>query len=162
MLIFLTVVIFFAAWCFNRFEFNAELASGFLGVLFGAIITGAFQYWVSSEERKSSLRMAALEKRLAVHQEAYSLWIELKFSQDRLKVAAHCQEWWDKNCLYLSQDAREAFRKAYFAAFSHQMLTEQRGPVEDIKKESKVIDAAGEAIVRGASLPPIGDEFSRI
>jgi hypothetical protein len=69
------------------------------------------------EEIKATnkLKMAALDKRLQVHQEAYSLWQRLVMnshiqSQDEFKTfSAECEYWWFNNCLYLEGDVRKSF-----------------------------------------------------
>jgi predicted acyl esterase len=106
-----------------------------------------------------ALRMAASEKRLAAHQQAFSLWRKLYFSvhrDDVWGVVLECQSWWDENCLYLSAEARDAFNRAYMAAGHHRELAQNRDAAEDIKKNFDVIRRAGDAIVAGAALPSLG------
>src|SRR5262245_13021112 len=71
---------------------------------------------------KQQLRMVAVEKRLEAHQQAYTLWRKLR-SNAHLEginsIVLECQEWWERNCLYLAPAAREAFLQAYFAAYDH-------------------------------------------
>ena len=82
------------------------------------------QYSVILEniKAKNQLRLAALDKRLQVHQEAFTLWRELFgaiHSPDIGKAVIICQEWWGKNCIYLEPEVRRAFTDAYTAANMH-------------------------------------------
>ena len=70
---------------------------------------------------KNQLRLAALNRRLEVHQQAYALLQELQgargestknsgvVSREIEDVIAKCWQWWSNNCLYLEADAREKF-----------------------------------------------------
>src|ERR1700730_553321 len=74
---------------------------------------------------RQQLRMAAVEKRLEAHQHAYLLWRKLRsnvYSNDINSIVLECQQWWERNCLYLAPAAREAFLQAYFAAADHRSL----------------------------------------
>ena len=77
---------------------------------------------------RQQLRMAALEKRLQVHQEAYTLWRKLRSnvsSPNLYSVVSECQQWWESNCLYLAPDARATFARAHLAAAFHGELLAQ-------------------------------------
>ena len=105
------------------------------------------------------LRLAAVEKRLAAHQEAFMLWRRLIASayDDALTaVVLECQDWWNKNCLYLSAEARDAFNRAYSLAQSHRTLAQSNRDPDAVKKYSEIIYGAGEAIVAGLELPSLG------
>ena len=106
------------------------------------------------------LRMAAVEKRLEAHQSAFALWRRLlsaAHTQRVTEVVNECQAWWDRNCLYLSPEAREAFNRAYFAAHMHSGLLQDRSNVKAIEKNWADIMRAGEVIVSGAELPTLGE-----
>ena len=53
---------------------------GFAGTILGVIITIIVQSIIAKKDRASQFRLAALEKRLEIHQEAYSLWREMFFN----------------------------------------------------------------------------------
>ena len=102
------------------------------------------------------LRMAAIDKRLQAHQEAFALWRKLMAGVHTDKVhdaVMECQSWWEKNCLYLGEEARNAFSMAYSSAGSHKMLLAGRADVSSIKESWKSIRGAGEVIVKGVALP---------
>lgn len=124
------------------------------------------QYVFLLEELKArhQLRLAAVEHRLQVHQEAYALWRKLIFtSQDSIhNVVIECQDWWNNNCLYLSPEAREAFSDAYFAAYMHDDLLKSRPGAETIKANWNKVKSAGEKILRAVELPPLGDRETEI
>lgn len=50
---------------------------GVFGVIVGALIAANSKLLMSTYERHHKLRMAALEKRLQAHQEAFALWAKL-------------------------------------------------------------------------------------
>jgi hypothetical protein len=111
---------------------------------------------------RQQLRMVAVEKRLEAHQQAYTLWRKLwssEHSNDIISVVLECQEWWKHNCLYLAPPAREAFVQAYFAAKDHRDLLARGSGASgaDIRENSQIIMKAGEAIVSGVELPPLGE-----
>src|SRR4051812_8238761 len=110
--------------------------------------------------REHQLRLAALDRRLETHQQAFTLWRKLKshiYGENIGEVVMECQTWWNANCLYLDPDAREAFVRAYLAASLHKDLLAGNTPAEDIKENWEKIEHAGAAIETGASLPPIKD-----
>jgi len=117
------------------------------------------QYAILIEElrAKHQLRLAAVESRLKVHQEAFTLWRELLASahHDNVgDVVQKCQSWWERNCLYLEPAVREAFSDAYFAAPLHKRLVEGGiSELENIQSNWKRIVRAGELIVEAVQLP---------
>jgi hypothetical protein len=119
---------------------------------------------LDNTSREHQLRLAALDRRLDAHQQAFALWRRLNAAMytERLDgVVSECQKWWDNNCLYLDSQAREAFGRAYQAAHNHVALLSgfDRGIVteERIEQNGDIIRSAGPAIVIGAALPPIKD-----
>jgi hypothetical protein len=113
---------------------------------------------------RHQLRMAALDRRLQAHQEAFTLWIKLLSNvySDTIKdVVNECQDWWNKNCIYLDSDSRLAFKNAYHSASLYKELRRDRSREENAE-EYRLIKDAGQAIVKGAELPPLGDKESEI
>ena len=105
------------------------------------------------------LRIAAVEKRLSAHQEAFTLWRRLIASAHDDSLSAlvlECQDWWNKNCLYLSAEARDAFNNAYSLALNHRTLAESNRDLEAVRKYSEIIYGAGGIIVAGVQLPSLG------
>ncbi len=107
---------------------------------------------------KQQMRMAALERRLQSHQEAFALWNNLRSSvyQPNIgEVVMECQDWWMNNCLYLDADSREAFRMAYMMAGGHRHLLDARADIADVRQSWADIVRPGKTLVLGAALPPI-------
>lgn len=142
-------------------DLPSEAVATFIGVLAGTAIAGSIQYWLSESERRHKLRLAALDKRLQAHQEAYSLWRKLLFADKQgdgvHDVVSECQDWWETNCLYLSSEAREAFRKAYHSANDHAVFLRTHQESALIRAAWADVQRAGEIIVRGVHLPTIGE-----
>ncbi|BCZ77008.1 hypothetical protein PTKU64_06830 [Paraburkholderia terrae] len=108
------------------------------------------------------MRVAALDRRLEAHQEAFALWRRLYATahEDGIReLVKECQTWWEKNCLYLEPAAREAFSKAYIAAGSHQGYLRMADPdrssqaVELIMRNWQAVEDAGNIIVESVALP---------
>ena len=114
------------------------------------------------ENRMHAMRLAAVDKRLEAHQQAYVLWRKLVASvhhSDRIgAVILECQAWWEKHCLYLDDEARQAFYDAYISAGAHGDLLQgdrTADAVRDARENWQHIIGAGQVIVRGAALPPL-------
>lgn len=109
--------------------------------------------------------MAAVDRRLDAHQQAYSLWRKLVAYANKPEignVVIECQNWWDRNCLYLSAEARRAFHAAYEAAFNHCSYLQDCSNRELIEKNRSTIMAAGPKIVEGVELPSLGNIESAV
>jgi len=108
---------------------------------------------------KHHMRMASIDKRLAIHQEAYTLWRDLLHTvHQKDKVGDkinECQEWWFKNCLYLDQNPRKAFYEAFHAAAIHSDLLASKEDGSVIRENWTKITKVGEATEEAVALPPI-------
>ncbi len=139
---------------------NTEPLVGILGVIIGALITVFSQHQSARDERRHQLRLAALDRRLQAHQEAFSLWRRIMNDMgDAMKLdktVRDCQEWWNNNCLYLTPDARQAFSRAYISASYYHTLGRAQDPTI-LSRETEVIRAAGNKIVQGVELPTISE-----
>ena len=118
-------------------------------------------YSVLLEELKSKhqLKLAAIDRRLEVHQEAFALWRELMthvHTKEIGNITKKCNVWWEENCLYLEPNAREAFSTAYHAAASHKEILQIRDAELAIDNMLKV-RAAGQIIVEAVKLPRLSD-----
>ena len=124
------------------------------------------QYSEQLESHKASLqlsnqlKLAALDKRLQKHQEAYSLWRKLFFNlrkEEKIGPSIdECQKWWNENCLYLSDEARSAFHTAIFLAVDFRNIP--RTDSKEIKEWFNLIKAAAEKIVEAVNLPSLGED----
>jgi hypothetical protein len=126
------------------------------------------QFFILQEEnkQKNRLQLAALDKRLEKHQEAYSLvWKLIKANSGTKKemddMVFDCQEWWINNNLYLSKEASQAFRTAYISAIDYyteyRMMGKDRNS-EFTKKCWDNLKKSGEIIQESVALPGLSPE----
>ena len=118
------------------------------------------QYSLHIEDNKAKhqLRLAALDARLRVHQEAFTLWRELYNSthtEDIGKIVLKCQEWWEKNCLYLEPKVREAFVSAYSSAHTHQVCLQDRTNPDRVKENWNRIIGFPNTLFEAIQLPAL-------
>lgn len=118
------------------------------------------QYAVLIEETraKHQLRMAALDRRLQAHQEAFTLWREIlgALHTEKIgKVVIKCQEWWEKNCLYLEPKVRDAFVAAYSAAHSHHAYVQARAESKMLNENWDLITKFPNLLFEAIQLPPL-------
>ena len=115
-------------------------------------------------DNQNQMRTVVAEKRMEAHQRAYTLWLDLKSSllDDDLNSKIHeCQEFWLENCLYLDQEARIAFNRAYREAHNHRSLYKMYLGSNDPDGRQYVADAhahvmkAGGVIEKAVGLPPL-------
>jgi hypothetical protein len=122
------------------------------------------QYASGLEQVKSNhqLRVAAIDRRLAAHQEAFALWRRLNQhldAEDLHVIVTECNDWWTANCLYLEPDARQAFSDAYWGASMYRQLrrTQDINPTHDIGpivlERLNTIIEAGNRIAKAVELP---------
>lgn len=112
------------------------------------------------EELKArhQLRLAALDRRLQAHQEAFTLWRELHgvvHGPDVGPVVIKLQSWWEQNCLYLEPRVREAFVRAYSAAHTHGTLTRQHADYPALAESWKEITRFPDELFAAVQLPPL-------
>jgi hypothetical protein len=131
---------------------------GFLGIFIGGLISSVIQYFNNSSQFENNLRLASLDKRLQAHQDAFYLWSKLMadlFDAKNIQITvSESQNWWNKNCIYLSPEASNAFKKAYMHAIDHLPFT-KTGNVDLVEENFKDITEAGNIILQGVLLPPI-------
>jgi len=146
-------------------EKYATVIIGFVGIVIGGLFTLILQSANLSTQFENNLRLAALEKRLQAHQEAYSHWISLinnLFDEKKIRDSVYmCQEWWVNNCIYLTPEASSAFRTAYFSALGHTAYLSMHDS-KLVEMNAKSIFDAGNIILEGVSLPPIAKEKLQI
>lgn len=112
---------------------------------------------------KNQLRVAAIDKRLAAHQQAFTLWRKLvghAYSDSIREVVLEAQTWWEENCLYLEPEAREAFSLAYAFASTHKQLVEGirfhgTAYTKEIEHSWQRVMDAGQIIMSSIALPPL-------
>jgi hypothetical protein len=115
---------------------------------------------LKSLDYEHQLRLAALDRRLDVHQGAYARWWNLRSRMDAADahdVAVECQGWWAENNLFLAPAARKAFQDAYLAVSFMAQLKGIRTPegVQDWRAQRETVMSAGNVIAEAVALPPL-------
>jgi hypothetical protein len=146
------------------FQISSDALLSLISAIIGGLIATSSQAWVSAQDRQNQLRLAAIEKRLTAHQEAYALWRKLVFAtiehEDLSTHTLTCETWWNNNCLYLDPNSRKAFFDSYMGA-SHRSSILRRNDADAGMKNYNIIERAGTAIVAGISLPTIREKESK-
>lgn len=120
------------------------------------------QYATLIEELKArhQLRLAAVDRRLQAHQEAFTLWRKLMSAThtDEIgTVVIECQTWWEQNCIYLEPAVREAFVSAYRAAHGHSELLRGRAEVKVIKDSWSLVTGFPNILFQAVQLPTLSE-----
>ena len=114
---------------------------------------------VEAVKQRHDLRLAALDRRLIAHQEAYSHWWNLLLSvHDKDEVGERvreCQDWFVKNRLYLEPEVADAFSEAYQAAFVHRDLVDAKMSKPEILENWEKIRSVGSIVVAAVKLPAL-------
>jgi len=118
------------------------------------------QYTFLAEELKArhQFRLAALEKRLEVHQQAFTLWRKLLaflYKDEIVDVVMECQTWWNANCIYLEAPVRSSFIQAYCAVGNHKSLLNGSADSQDIKDSYKIITDFSKVLFESVQLPAL-------
>jgi hypothetical protein len=118
------------------------------------------QYTALAEELKArhQLRLAALDRRLQAHQDAFTHWRRLlgaAYADNVGQVTMDCQDWWEKNCLYLEPVVRQAFVEAYTAARSHHELVKMRSDAQTLQQSWSRITQFPNLVFQAMQLPSL-------
>ena len=100
--------------------------------------------------------MAAMDRRLDVLQQAYTLWHRLMtrlHSDDAWDIAVDCQAFWEKSCIFLPPEVRRRFKWFYTTAADYKSVVPPSG---EASKTWDDLNRVGQEIADAASLPPIG------
>lgn len=129
--------------------------------LYTSRMNGALQHQLSQQEEHRALKLAALDKRLEVHQNAWTMWNELLFNlsnpEDLYKASTKAARWFTLNNLYLESNAREAFYSAYMSA---SFLSDNPESTRVHERKTwlewrREVWEAGEKIAKGVELPAL-------
>jgi hypothetical protein len=98
---------------------------GLLGVWLGTLLTEK-RY---KTDRKDKFALVALDKKLDVHQRAFSLSRKMFFAihkpeDEKYKVGKEAFEFWEENCLYMSIEVRNEFINAYWSFANYKIYVE--------------------------------------
>lgn len=132
-----------------------EALIGFAGIFIGSTIS----LIVSWFDRQNSFRMAALEKRLSINQEAFYMWSILNremYEPVRRQAACNAiNKWWSQNCLYLSPNTRKKMNDLLASVPTFQPDYDKQ--TEDDKKIIKGVRDLLNEIEKDVQLPPIAN-----
>ncbi len=117
---------------------------------------------------RNQLRMAGIDRRLQAHQEAFALLsalVDQMQAPDVRERVQECVKWWQKNCLYLEPDARQAFVDAYSLVSAHDSMmrasfseseVEQMGEtlVTIHRNHGRIMDSIN-VVLEAVALPPL-------
>ena len=120
------------------------------------------QYTALVEELKArhQLRLAAVDRRLQAHQEAFALWrkvMSATHTEEIGGVVIECQTWWENNCIYLEPSVRGAFVTAYRAANDHRTYIQGRAEVQLIQSNWKLITSFPNVLFQAIQLPALSE-----
>ncbi len=118
------------------------------------------EYGALLEELKArhQLRLAAIDRRLNAHQEAFILWRSLMTGvEESGKAIMACQEWWEKNCLYLDPRVREAFVVAYTNAHLRAEFVRVHADATYITEAWDKVKAFPETLFAAVQLPGLSE-----
>ncbi len=116
---------------------------------------------IETQRATQQLRLAAIDKRLEIHQEAFARWRDLFSAIYESKideVAGECNQWWGENCLYLEPDVRQAFIDAVIYAKEHKSLVESRAGIQAIESSMAKIRAFPDTLFNAIQLPILNDD----
>jgi hypothetical protein len=114
--------------------------------------------------QKHQLSLAVIDRRLAAHQDAYSVWLHLAISYHdtikRQKTLQNCQTFYNANCLYLGNRTRKAFKEtmvdiAFYEAAKDEGFT-------GLKELNKKIEGVFDAIFDDMGLPDMKESLDDI
>ena len=110
---------------------------------------------------RHQLRLAALDRRLAVHQEAFTRWRELYTAagSDMDKIAEDCRDWWNHNCVYLEPKVRDGFLDAINQEYKHRarMASNPQDVTEIISDHMGKMFAFPNLLFEAIQLPPLAE-----
>ena len=114
---------------------------GFLRVIVGSGISATASWLAAKENRKQQWRIAAIDKRLEVHQPAYALCTRIAaiaWSGNIGEVVIEGEKWRQDNCMYLDATSRNAFKICLFSVMHHgDLLDVPRPRDEETNKKIK-------------------------
>jgi hypothetical protein len=107
---------------------------------------------------RNQLRMAALDKRLQAHQEAFALWRKLTGrSAQPADVIMECQTWWETHCLYLEPEVRQAFLVAYHNEGTRDEFVRIGAEAKLIQEAWAKVIAFPAVLFKAIKLPPLSE-----
>lgn len=110
---------------------------------------------------RHQLRLAALDKRLAAHQEAFSHWRDLYTStpSNMEKIVEKSRNWWNHNCVYLEPKVRDGFLDAINQEYMHRarMAANPQDATQIISDHMGKMFAFPNLLFEAIQLPPLAE-----
>ena len=120
------------------------ILGGVLLATLGAYIGARQGYNVNARRRRArKYTSVALDKRLEVHQKAFSYSLQLPSAAEdpdqKSRLLHECDKFWKNNCLFMVPSVRESFRVAYQTAWMFPTYKEQylRGEINEKQLNEK-------------------------
>jgi hypothetical protein len=114
---------------------------------------------IKQMEATQQLRMAAMDKRLEAHQQAFVLWTEVSSAAvDNGKIVPavnKCKQWYYEHCLYLEPEVRTAFVDAFTEALHSNVLMGGGGKDEQKTASWATVNAFPDILFKAVQLPGI-------
>lgn len=135
-----------------------------------------YQREQESRERKDKFRLAAIDERLRAHQKAYSLWSEMirtihSNEPEKAPINAKCNDFWNNNCLYLTNESRRMFNEAQIAYADYHMYKygyqqargegnkpEIDGARKDMMEAFSKVSEMGDSLLKSVDLETMASE----
>lgn len=131
-------------------------------------VKNEYNLFIEEIRSRNSLKMAAIDKRLEVHQEAMTLCIQaIRKVHNVDEIGPHVaimDDFYIKNCIYLTPKAREAFWGSYMSANDYKFYkrTAIESGDDELKADAKAmwaeITGAPNIIMKELELPPMSDK----
>jgi hypothetical protein len=122
-------------------------------------VKSTYNQLLETLKAQHQLRLAAIDKRLQAHQEAFCLWRKINnaLGTDLLpEIIKECDDWWGNNSLYLEAEPRKAFLAAWVSARDLKWY-QDNNEASLVTKCRQDINYAGEAITKAVELPTLNE-----
>jgi hypothetical protein len=126
-----------------------------IAVGIGAILTEGLRWLWDWRQGKERYKLMLYEKRLEVHQKAYSCIRKLRLAMDqhdkeKIEVTDQADEWYFSNCFYLDEESRA---KMYQATGKVRELIDLRGPQAQDRELARIaLQEAFKAVEKGIGM----------
>jgi hypothetical protein len=115
---------------------------------------------VEELKARHQLRLAAVDRRLQTHQDAFELWRKIMkalHTEEISQVTIQCQRWWEQNCIYLEPPVREAFVVAYIEASHHNPLVKSQVEAHLDRSRLDSITGFPDVLFKAIQLPALSE-----
>jgi len=126
----------------------------------------AHEQLLKQADQTHQLSLAAIDRRLQAHQEAFAKCHDLReLAHDRspeyIERMNGLRQWWLENCLYLAPDAAKAFNQARGAVIAYRALLDARVGTQKLEENWRIVLQAADVIAAAVQLPGIGTQSAQ-